>query len=68
MVRALVADTGGILSHFVLIAREYQVPCVVSVERATKTLKDGQRIRVDGNQGVVMVLPEKFTRIGEILG
>ncbi|PSR24458.1 MAG: hypothetical protein C7B47_14790 [Sulfobacillus thermosulfidooxidans] len=68
IVRALVADTGGILSHFVLIAREYGVPCVVATERATQILHDGQRVRVDGNRGLVQVLPKQLVRLNDVLG
>lgn len=53
---ALVTDTGGILSHPAIIAREYRTPAVVSVGNGTSVLHDGQRITVDGSNGSVEVL------------
>lgn len=50
---ALVTDTGGILSHPAIIAREYQVPAVVATGNATSLLGAGQRVTVDGTAGVV---------------
>jgi rifampicin phosphotransferase len=52
---ALVTDTGGILSHPAIIAREYRVPAVVATGNATSVLRDGQRVTVDGTAGVVEV-------------
>lgn len=52
---ALVTDTGGILSHPAIIAREYRVPAVVATGNATSVLRDGQNITVDGTAGVVEV-------------
>lgn len=53
---AVVMDMGGILSHGSIIAREYGVPCVVNVGPATKIIKTGQMIRVDGDRGAVRIL------------
>ena len=50
---ALVCETGGIISHVAIIAREIGIPCVVAVENATCIFKDGQEIKVDGNEGVI---------------
>ncbi|MEE8191697.1 MAG: PEP/pyruvate-binding domain-containing protein [Gemmatimonadales bacterium] len=52
---ALVTDTGGILSHPAIIAREYQVPAVVAAGNATHLLRDGQIVTVDGSAGWVEV-------------
>jgi len=52
-VGALVTDTGGILSHPAIIAREYRVPAVVATRDATRRLRDGQPVTVDGNAGTV---------------
>jgi rifampicin phosphotransferase len=51
---ALVTDTGGILSHAAIIAREYRLPAVVGTGNATSLLRDGQQITVDGDAGLVM--------------
>lgn len=53
---AIVMDQGGILSHGSIVAREYGIAAVVNVESATKIIKTGQRIQVDGNRGIVSIL------------
>ena len=52
----VVTDLGGMLSHGAIVAREMGLPAVVGTTRATATILDGQRIRVDGSTGVVEVL------------
>jgi phosphohistidine swiveling domain-containing protein len=51
---ALVTDTGGILSHAAIIAREYRLPAVVGTGNATQLLADGQLVTVDGDGGFVL--------------
>ncbi|MEX2534615.1 MAG: PEP-utilizing enzyme, partial [Trueperaceae bacterium] len=53
---ALVTDSGGILSHLAIIAREYAIPAVVATGNATELLADGQRVTVDGAAGEVRAL------------
>ena len=53
---AFVTDIGGITSHAAIIAREIGVPCVTHTKKATRTLKDGMRVRVDGTRGEVYEL------------
>jgi pyruvate,water dikinase len=53
---AIVMDMGGLLSHGSIIARELGVPCVVNVGPATKVVRTGQILRLDGNRGVVEIL------------
>jgi pyruvate,water dikinase len=55
-VGALVTDSGGILSHPAIIAREYGIPAVVATRTGTRRLRDDQRVTVDGNTGVVRVI------------
>jgi phosphoenolpyruvate synthase/pyruvate phosphate dikinase len=55
-VAGLVTEVGGLMTHGAVIAREYGLPAVVGVERATKLIRDGQRIRVHGTDGYVEVL------------
>ena len=52
----VVMDQGGLLSHGSIIAREYGIPAVVNVGPATKIIKTGQIVRVDGNNGIVRVI------------
>ncbi|MFE6489678.1 PEP-utilizing enzyme, partial [Streptomyces sp. NPDC057757] len=53
----LVTEVGGLMTHGAVIAREYGLPAVVGVERATRLIRDGQRIRVHGTDGYVEILP-----------
>ena len=56
IIKGLVTDGGGALSHPVIMARESGIPCVAGCLEGTAKIKTGQRIRVDGNQGVVYIL------------
>jgi pyruvate,water dikinase len=53
----LVTDLGGPLSHACVVAREYGLPAVVNVRSATRSLKTGERVLLDGDAGVVTRLP-----------
>ncbi|SFJ78552.1 phosphoenolpyruvate synthase [Thermoflavimicrobium dichotomicum] len=55
-VKGLVTEVGGLMTHGSVIAREYGLPAVVGVDNATKLIKDGQRIRVNGTEGYVELL------------
>lgn len=52
---AIVTDQGGILSHAAIVARELKKPCIVGTGNATQVLKNGQKVSVDANQGIVIV-------------
>jgi rifampicin phosphotransferase len=54
----LVMEIGGLLTHGTVVAREYGIPAVVGITDATKKIKTGQKIRVDGNSGFVMIIEE----------
>ena len=54
----LVMEVGGLLTHGTVVAREYGIPAVVGITDATKIIKTGQRIRVDGDAGFVLVVEE----------
>ena len=56
-IKGLVTEVGGLMTHGAVIAREYGLPAVVGVESATKRIADGQRIRVNGTEGYVELLP-----------
>lgn len=55
IIGACVCDTGGSLTHAAIISREYGIPCVVGTAIATKTIKTGDLVRVDGRQGTVQI-------------
>jgi phosphohistidine swiveling domain-containing protein/glycerol-3-phosphate acyltransferase PlsY len=52
----LISEVGGRLSHGAIVAREYGIPAVMDVHNATQLLKDNQKVRLDGQMGVVDVL------------
>ena len=56
-ITGLVTEVGGLMTHGSVIAREYGLPAVVGVEGATRHIADGQRIRVDGTDGFVEIIP-----------
>ena len=55
-IKGLVTEVGGLMTHGAVIAREYGLPAVVGVERATRLIRDGQRIRVHGTDGYIEIL------------
>jgi pyruvate, water dikinase len=55
-IKAAVSDVGGIMSHAAIVSREYGLPAVVGTGFGTKTIKTGQRLRVDGDNGMVEIL------------
>jgi pyruvate,water dikinase len=54
-VRAVVADSGGILSHCAIVAREFHLPAVVGTRVGTQQIKDGMTVTVDGSKGIVRI-------------
>ncbi|GAB3491435.1 rifamycin-inactivating phosphotransferase [Amycolatopsis cihanbeyliensis] len=58
-IAGLVTEVGGLMTHGAVIAREYGLPAVVGVEQATHLIQDGQRIRVNGTDGYVEILPAR---------
>ena len=55
-IAAAVSDVGGMMAHTAIISREYGLPAVVGVGFATATIRTGDRVEVDGNEGTVTVL------------
>ncbi len=51
----VVTDTGGVLSHTAICAREAAIPCVVATQVSTSTIPDGAMITVDGSKGTVVI-------------
>ena len=56
-IKGLVTEVGGLMTHGAVIAREYGLPAVVGVENATRLIREGDRIRVNGTHGYVEILP-----------
>ncbi|WP_298707865.1 PEP-utilizing enzyme [Chitinophaga sp.] len=57
-IKGLVTEVGGLMTHGAVIAREYGLPAVVAVDGATRLIKDGQRIRINGTDGIVEILED----------
>lgn len=55
-IKGLVTEVGGMMTHGAVVAREYGLPAVVGVDDATRLIKDGQRIRINGTEGYVEIL------------
>ena len=53
---AIVTDTGGILSHCAVVAREYRIPAVVGTAVGSRMITDGQTVEVDGDAGLVRIV------------
>ncbi len=57
LVRGLVVEIGGQLSHGSIVAREYSIPAVVNVRQATTLIPDGAALSLDAAAGIVRVMP-----------
>jgi pyruvate,water dikinase len=55
-IQGAVCDVGGVMAHASIVAREYGLPAVVGTGFGTKLIRTGQRVRLDGDNGVVTVL------------
>ncbi|MEO0834965.1 MAG: glycerol-3-phosphate acyltransferase [Cyanobacteria bacterium J06642_3] len=52
----LISEVGGRLSHGAIVAREYNIPAVMDIDNATKLFRDGQKVRLNGQTGIVEIL------------
>lgn len=52
-------EIGGPMQHGAIIAREYGIPCVSGIDNATKLVKDGDLLELDGSNGTVQIIEEK---------
>jgi len=55
-IKGLVTEVGGLMTHGAVVAREYGLPAVVGVDDATKLIKDGDLIRINGSEGYVEII------------
>jgi pyruvate,water dikinase len=53
---AIVTNFGGITCHAAIVAREFNIPCIVGTNEATEVIRDEDLVEVDANNGVVRVL------------
>lgn len=56
ILKGVVTELGGLISHGAVVAREYGLPCIVGATNATNIIKDGEEISMDANAGVIMKL------------
>lgn len=54
--KAVITDEGGRLSHAAIFCREFKIPCIVGTKIATEVLKDGDKVEVDAERGIVKKL------------
>jgi phosphohistidine swiveling domain-containing protein len=59
IIGGVVVETGGVVSHAVMISREYGIPCVANLARACERIPDGRMITIDGRSGRVVLLEEE---------
>jgi len=53
---AVITDEGGITCHAAIVSRELKIPCIVGTKIATRVLKDGDKVEVDADKGVVKII------------
>ena len=56
IIKGIVVDRGGILSHAAIVSRQFGIPCVINTFTGTSTIKTGQRLKIDGTTGAVNFL------------
>jgi pyruvate,water dikinase len=56
---AVVVDAGSVASHAAIVAREYGIPAVMGTGTATRALREGQRVLVNGDTGRVVPMGER---------
>jgi pyruvate,water dikinase len=56
----LLVERGSVLSHSMIVAREFGLPAVVNVENLTRRLRTGDRVRMDGRAGTIEILPSRI--------
>ena len=53
LANAIIAEEGGLTAHVSVVSREFNIPCIVGIQTATKVFKDGDIVEVDAKKGVV---------------
>ena len=54
LAKAIITDTGGLMSHAAVVSRELNIPCITNTKLATKILKDGDVVEVDTDKGIII--------------
>lgn len=58
LVKGVVVDRGGMLSHAAVVSRQFGIPCILNTFTGTAQIKTGQRLRIDGAQGAIYILSD----------
>lgn len=53
---AIITNEGGVTCHAAIVSRELKKPCIIGTKIATKVLKDGDRVEVDAERGIIRIL------------
>ena len=56
--RAIITDEGGVTCHAAIFSREFDIPCVIGTKIATKTLRSGDYVEVDADNGMIRILEQ----------
>ncbi len=56
---AIITDEGGITCHAAIVSRELGIPCIVGTKIATQILRDGDKVEVDAEKGIVKIISKK---------
>ena len=54
LISGIITDRGGVVCHAAILAREFDIPCIVGCQTATTTITDGEQIRLDAISGIVV--------------
>ena len=54
--KGLIIENGGILSHAAIVSRELGIPTIIGVKNATKLLKSGQTLKINGSNGNIEII------------
>ena len=54
--KGIITNFGGILSHAAIYSREFKIPCIVGVKNATKILKEGDKVELNLQTGIIKIL------------
>ncbi|KAL3832030.1 hypothetical protein ACJMK2_023710, partial [Sinanodonta woodiana] len=68
LISGLVTEMGGLVSHGAVVAREYGLPCIVSVPQATHLIQTGDLVHIDGSLGLIHKLEDQTAEKQDILG
>ncbi len=61
-VLGVISETGGMTSHVAIIAREFGIPAVAGARNAMTKINDGETVTIDGENGIVEIMPEKKSK------